>query len=850
MTSKLRLIGATVLTLALCAPVAAWTPTHRVKTPRGQILLRPVSEHGILFAFSPGDAPMPEVPDSPLWSPEFAAKNRGGTEVEEVGLGGSLEMGGGSVRVYLDPVTRDAALEIRQPGKDGGRSEVYRVDFTEGGKSGARGLRLRAAGVDHLYGLGEQLPPELLGRSDADLLGHVRYPGTDLESQKTDPKKVYGNSMVKLAGGAVGNALFPVLYMVDDGGPDAMLFLDNPAMSRWDFTSSPWRVEVSHGPLAGALAWGQECGELRGQYMDWTGHALVPPRKAFGLWVSEYGYENWEEIDTIAASLAADGFPVDGFVLDLQWFGGIKEGSPDSRMGSLSFDTANFPNPAAKIAQYAKQGLGLIVIEEAYIASGLPEYADLAGKGFMVGSKTEPGKPLEIDETPWWGVGSMLDYTNAEAAAYWHRAKREPLRQMGILGHWTDLGEPEMFRHVVSKGKKGEEYETPLYYGDTEQLAANNLFALRWAESIYRGFGGEAARQRPLILGRTGTSGIQRFGTALWSGDIGSNWESLRSHYRAQSHVAMSGVDYYGSDVGGFYRRAYTESPGGYDELFTRWFAAACLTDIPLRPHTMNLGNKFQTAPNRVGHAPSNLANLRQRYKLIPYLYSQAHRAYSDGAPLISPPVVHEQGVETLDVSGTHKWIGADLFARLVLEPNLEAVAATLPKGRWYDFETGERVSEKGGETLRVPCRYGELRRTPLFARGGAIIPLGPQDNSRGNPDILELAVFPGAGEWQGMLVEDDGWSQAYRQGGLARTGLRQSAWTGRYGTVTIDPREGALASDLGLTRDIVLRVAAEQKSMQALVDGKEHEMTRDGAFWVLELPGRPAQSATVINFR
>lgn len=838
-----NLIGATALALSLCLPAQAWTPTHRVKTPRGQIVLRAIDEQSILFAYAPGDTPLPEVPDSPLWSPKAVAQHKGGTQLEDLAVGEALEVGGSTVRVYLDPVTRDVALDVRQPGRQG---TTTRLDFSEDGK-GKRGLRLRSAGVDHLYGLGEQLPPELLGRENGDLLGHVRYPGTDLQSQTSDPKGVYGNSMVELAGGAAGNAMFPVLYMVDTGGPDTMLFLDNPAMSRWDFTSAPWKVELSQGPIAGALAWNKECGELRRQYMDWTGHAPVPPRKAFGLWVSEYGYENWEEIESKAASLATDGFPVDGFVMDLQWFGGIKEGSPDSRMGALTFDTTNFPDPAAHIAQLAKRGLGLIVIEEAYIASGLPEFAELASKGFLIKSKA--GTPQIVDETPWWGVGSMLDYTNFEASSYWHKTKREALRQMGILGHWTDLGEPEMFRHVSSKGKKGEQYETPLYYGDTDQLAANNLFAFRWAESIYRGFGGESARQRPLILGRTGTSGIQRFGTAMWSGDIGANWESLRSHYRAQSNVSLSGMDYYGSDVGGFYRRAYNESPGGYDELYTRWFAAACLTDIPLRPHTMNLGNKFETAPNRVGHTASNLANLKQRYRLIPYLYSQAHRAYQDGSPLISPPVAHSQGIETLDISGTHKWIGADLFARLVLEPNKDTTAATLPKGRWYDFETGEKVSEGGGETLQVPCRYGELRRTPLFARGGAIIPLGSEQTSQPNSDRLELAVFPGSEPWQGALVEDDGWSQAYRQGGVARTALRQSAWTGRYGTVTIDPRDGSVAN-LSATRDIVLRIASGQKSMTAMVDGQEQAMAQDGEFWTLELPGRLAASPTVIYFR
>jgi alpha-glucosidase len=819
-----------------------------VKTPRGQILLRQLPEQGILFAFTTTDSAIPEVVDSPMWTLEAGISHRGGSgQIEDLEVGESLTVGDGTVHVYIDPVTRDPALEIRQAGVKGGAASTYRFDFSDASKGRSRSFRIRAPHIDHLFGLGEHLPPELLGQSDGDLTGQVRYPGANPESEEKDPKGVYGNSMVPLAGGNVGNAMFPVLHMIDDGGTDAMLFLDNPAATRWDFRSTPWKVEVRHGGISGALAWGRESGDLRRQYLDWTGRPPVPPRKAFGMWVSEYGYENWEELEKKATGLKADGFPVDGFVLDLQWFGGITEGSKDSRMGALTFDTTAFPNPGAKIADLARRGLGVIVIEEAYIAAGLPEYADLAAKNFMVRSKSDPSKPLEIDETPWWGLGSMLDYTNSQAAAYWHKTKREPLRQMGVMGHWTDLGEPEMFRHVVSKKKNSTVYETPLYFGDSEQIAANNLFAFRWAESIFRGFGGEAAKQRPLILGRTGTSGIQRFGTALWSGDIGANWESLRSHYRAQSHVAMSGVDYFGSDVGGFYRKAYSESPGGYDELFTRWFAAACLTDVPLRPHTMNLGNLYETAPNRVGHAASNLANLRQRYRLIPYLYSAAHRAWTDGSPLVAPPVAYHQGQEALDVSGTHKWIGADLFTRLVLEPNKETVAVTLPPGRWYDFESGEKVSEKGAETLQVAVRNGEIRSTPLFARAGSVIPLGSPDTSEPDSNRLELAVFPGPA-WQGEHVEDDGWSQAYLQGQVARTALRQSDWQGRYGTLTIDARTGDMAPSQ--SRDIIVRVASAQKTMQALVDDKEVAMVQDGGFWTLKLSGRSADIPTVVNFR
>ncbi len=842
-------LAGAALTLGLNAPAQAWTPTHRVVTPKGQVVLRVLPDQAVLFAYAPGGTSAGEIPESPMWDPAATLNFKGG-EIQELSVGSSLTVDGASLKVYLDPVTREPALELKQGGEGEGAASLYRFDFSEPSPGGSRSFRLRAPQVDHLYGLGEQLAPELLGKSDGDLIGQVRYAGTNLESEERDPKGVYGNSMVPLAGGAASNAMFPVLHLVDDSGPDAMLFLDNTVLTRWDFRSSPWQVELRRGTISGALAWGKESGELRRTYMDWTGHAPVPPRKAFGLWVSEYGYENWAEVDDLADSLKKAGFPMDGFVLDLQWFGGITESSRNSRMGALTFDLANFPNPAAKIAELARQGLGIIVIEEPYIAGDLPEFADLASKGFMVRSKSQPEQPLEIDETPWWGLGSMLDYTNPKAAAYWHRLKREPLRQMGILGHWTDLGEPEMFRHVVGKSKGKTTYETPLYYGDADQLTANNLFGLRWAESIYQGFGAEGAAKRPLILGRTGTSGIQRFGAALWSGDIGANWASLRSHYRAQGHLAMSGVDYFGSDVGGFYRKAYEESPGGYDELYTRWFAAACLTDIPLRPHTNNLEGKYHTAPHKVGDPASNLANLRQRYRLIPYLYTAAHRAYRDGSMLVAPPVAVSQGQEALDVSGTHKWIGADLLARLILEPNAEQVAVTLPPGRWYDFESGVLVSEGGGATVKAPARQSGLRRTPLFARGGAVIALGSPDSSEPNPGLLELAVFPDKQAWSGQHIEDDGWSQKYRQGSLAETALQQSAWSGRHGTVTVGARVGDLAGTLGECRDLVLRVASSQKSMLAMVDGKDHEMVKEGEFWVLRLPGRSAQAKTVISFR
>jgi alpha-glucosidase (family GH31 glycosyl hydrolase) len=144
-------------------------------------------------------------------------------------------------------------------------------------------------------------------------------------------------------GGANGNAQFPVMYAVGANNANYALFLDHIYKQRWDFTGTPWEIDTLGDQIRGYLMTGPNLPALRQDFMDLTGHPPVPPKKMFGLWVSEFGFDNWQEIDGKLSRMRADKFPVDGFVLDLQWFGGVPAtGNTPSHMGSLAFEEKDF----------------------------------------------------------------------------------------------------------------------------------------------------------------------------------------------------------------------------------------------------------------------------------------------------------------------------------------------------------------------------------------------------------------------------------------------------------------------------------------------------------------------------
>jgi alpha-glucosidase len=363
---------------------------------------------------------------------------------------------------------------------------------------------------------------------------------------------------------------------------------------------------------------------------------------------------------------------------------------------------------------------------------------------------------------------------------------------------------------------------------------AHNIFNFRWIRGIYKGYLSHDVQRRPFMMSRSGTAGIQRFGAAMWSGDIASRLTSLAAHAGNQMHMSFSGIDFFGADIGGFHRNL----EGDQKEMYTQWYGYGMMFDIPGRPHTENLCNCKETAPDRIGDLPSNLENARLRYKLIPYLYSLAHRAYNFGEPLMPAPIMYYQTDNNLRNVGREKMIGPYLLAAVIARHGQSDSDVYLPSGTWIDWHTHNRSkSPQSGSTVNVPAYRDNLFKVPLFAKEGAIIPMmfvdentmnafgKRRDGTVRNELIAKVFAFDGddndgTGSSNFTLYEDDGVTTEYLIGRVRTTDISQLKM-GKDVKVTVDQSIGSY-NGAPVTRDNVVKLVADNVGAKVILNGSE----------------------------
>jgi alpha-glucosidase (family GH31 glycosyl hydrolase) len=545
------------------------------------------------------------------------------------------------------------------------------------------------------------------------------------------------------------------------------LFIHEPG-GQFDLTGDAGSFRPSDGARGQDLylCVGETPAELLRQYAEITGYPHLPAKWVLGFQQSHRTLDSREQIIEEAKTFREKKLPCDTVI----YLGtGFCPSGWNTGHGSFVFNKGVFPDPAEVIREFHDLHFNLVL----HVVNP-PE--NLHGRASDAGAAaTDP----------------------SDAAEYWRQ--HVPLVKLGVDGWWPDEGD---ILPVASR------------------LVRNRMY--------WEGGRMTTPNKRPFALHRNCYAGIQRWGW-LWSGDTESRWETLKTQIAEGIQAGLSGVPYWGTDIGGFVPTGEFTA-----ELFVRWFQfGSFCPSFRCHGRTWQLRRPWgwdtgSYGPSEMGARaesflpkPEDLHNaaiepicrkyLNTRYQLMPYLYSAAWETHTTGIPLIrSLGLVYPEDTNAWATADAYLW-GPNLLVAPVFEKGATERKVYLPAGGWYDYWTAARI--EGGSTT---THAAPLDTLPLFVRAGSILPTGPVKQYAAEPSTekTRLTVYPGAdGRFQ--LYDDDGLSFAYEHGAYRLVDLRwdDGARTLHYrlaqgGTL---PSEGLEVSLLGGEAKRITPQRAEQ---------------------------------------
>ena len=479
-----------------------------------------------------------------------------------------------------------------------------------------------------------------------------------------------------------------------------------------------------------------------------SGPAPLLPRWAYGFWQCRERYATQAELLENAREYRARRLPVDVMVQDWQYW-------PREQWAGMQFDPARYPDPTAMMSALRSLDMRLIIS----VWENVSKDSDL-GREYEASG-------LYVRDSPW------LDMTNPAArAAHWNAIEKR-LASHGIDGWWLDATEPE---NDALAGKR-----THLGPGELHRLT----YPLYVSQAIFEGERSARPQRRVCILTRSAYPGQQRYNSITWSGDVGWDWDAFRRQIVAGLNYCASGLPYWTTDIGGFFRPDDQYTSPAYREILTRWFQFGAFNPI-FRIH----GFGSQTEVWRYGpeFEAAARAMLDLRYSLLPYIYSTAWQVASRGATFMRP-LVMDFPSDPRALAAEHQFLfGPAFLVAPVTRPGVESWTVYLPAGTdWVDFWSGQRHG--GGQHVTVAS---PLDRIPLFVRAGSILILGPliQNCGENATGPMEVRVYPGA-DAEFTLYEDEGDGHAYERG--ESTTIRVT-WAEAARTVIIGARQGSYA--------------------------------------------------------
>lgn len=507
------------------------------------------------------------------------------------------------------------------------------------------------------------------------------------------------------------------------------------------------------------------------RYSELTGRPIFLPKWGYGYQQSRHSYFSSEEVTNLISTFRHLDIPLDAIYLDI---GAQANGGQPHQ---LTFNPG-FSNMPALASIASNQGVQLVPIIEPLLTTNDPFYADsFTNLRFIKNNSLG-----NFVGTNYLGAISWLDFSIAETRDWWGRQITNYLASNQLHAIWNDLTEPNENAMPLDNlwyldGRYGD-----VTTNDTHKWMSVNRNTYSWwqARVSHAALKTQYPSERPFVLSRAAWPGVQQFALG-WSGDNGSTFDHLRYNTRLAISVMISGQANFGSDIGGFVGDATSG-------LLTRWLEAGVLA--PFYRNHSNFGTADQN-PWSFGESDTTFNRhwIQFRYRIMPYLYSLAQQASTNGLPMNVPTVFHfMQDSNTWSHNEYDFMAGSHLLAAPVVADGANARTVYLPSGaEWFHWDADQPFS--GGQSVVVPASIAQL---PLFSRAGAIIPMGPSMRSANafKPTWLDLHVWPGA-DGAFTLYEDDGLTTNYLSGDFAQTPLSVSG-TATDLTFVVHARVGA----------------------------------------------------------
>ena len=454
--------------------------------------------------------------------------------------------------------------------------------------------------------------------------------------------------------------------------------------------------------------------EIVSQYSKATGLPPMLPEWAAGFWQSKLRYRTQDELLGVAREYKRRGLPLSVIVIDFfHW----------TRQGEWKFDPAEWPDPQAMVDELRALGVELMVSVWPSVNPDSENHYEMDRRGLLIGN--ERSLPLNM---PFWDKGTkgqvfvrFYDPTNPEARRYVWEKVSQGYGRYGIRAFWLDACEPEMLP---------EDAESDLFHlGPGAEV--HNVYPREHARGFAEGLWAKGEKEI-LTLCRSAWAGSQRYGAAVWSGDIDSTFEALAEQIPAGLNIGIAGIPWWTTDIGGF--KGGDPSSPYFRELIVRWFQFGAFCAL-FRLHGVRepapvSALKGTGGPNEVwsfGDETYRVIRdqLALRERLRPYVMDVMATASATGLPPMRALFLEVPDEPAAWLIKDQYTFGPDVLVAPVTTYGAREREVYLPAGAsWLDAWTGEPVAEKGWPPAPAP-----LERIPVYLRrGGALKILSTKD--------------------------------------------------------------------------------------------------------------------------